>query len=206
TLFGSPKVVPTVMLEGLEINIPPEGEREDDKDNGAPAAAADSQKQAEPVVLMQYLTVKDATMIMLPRDRQKLPLRFAIRDLKLTSAGIGTAMKYDAVLSNPKPPGEIHSHGSFGPWQSAEPGETPLNGDYVFEHADLGVFAGIAGILKSTGRFEGRLNAITARGEANVPDFRLKRSGNHVPLSTRFEVLVDGINGNTTLKPVVATL
>ena len=99
-----------------------------------------------------------------------------------------------------------HSAGSFGPWNSAEPGDTALNGDYTFDHADLGVFIGIAGILHSTGRFEGELDTITARGEADVPDFRLKRSGNPVPLHTKFEVLVDGTNGNTTLKPVTATL
>ena len=39
-----------------------------------------------------------------------------------------------------------------------------------------------------------------------MPDFRLKRSGNPVPLTTTYEVLVDGTNGNTELKPVVATL
>ena len=39
-----------------------------------------------------------------------------------------------------------------------------------------------------------------------MPDFRLKMSGNRVPLTTRFEVLVDGTNGDTILKPVVGTL
>jgi hypothetical protein len=76
----------------------------------------------------------------------------------------------------------------------------------VFENADLGIFNGIAGILRSTGKFEGQLASITARGEATVPDFRLKRAGNPVPLKTDFEVLVDGTNGNTELKPVHATL
>jgi hypothetical protein len=115
-------------------------------------------------------------------------------------------MKYTCGLTNPKPPGEITSVGSFGPWNSVEPGDTPLDGDYTFDHADLGVFRGVAGILQSKGRFEGELDTITARGEAYVPDFRLKRSGNAVPLRTRYEVLVDGTNGNTILKPVIATL
>ncbi len=39
-----------------------------------------------------------------------------------------------------------------------------------------------------------------------MPDFRLTISGNPVPLSTTFEVGVDGTNGNTTLKPIYATL
>jgi len=110
------------------------------------------------------------------------------------------------VLTNPKPPGEIHSSRVFGPWAAGEPGDTPLQGQYKFDNADLGIFRGIAGILHSTGNFEGTLSSITARGEATVPDFRLKSAGNPVPLSTRFEVLVDGTNGNTELKPIVATL
>jgi hypothetical protein len=116
------------------------------------------------------------------------------------------AMRYDASLTNAKPPGKIHATGTFGPWSADEPGDTPVTGKYVFEHADLGVFNGIAGILHSTGDFTGKLSALNVRGQANVPDFRLKRVGNAVPLSTTFEALVDGTNGNTILKPVNATL
>jgi hypothetical protein len=39
-----------------------------------------------------------------------------------------------------------------------------------------------------------------------VPDFRLKTSGNPVPLETRYDVIVDGTNGNTLLQPVHARL
>src|SRR5688572_715716 len=142
----------------------------------------------------------------MPKTKGKAPLRFDIGKVRLESAGRDVAMRYDATLTNPKPPGIINSQGHFGPWVAGEPGETPLDGEYTFEKADLSVFKGIAGILHSTGSFEGTLESITARGEAKVPDFRLKRAGNPVPLSTRFEVLVDGTNGNTILKPVIARL
>jgi hypothetical protein len=115
-------------------------------------------------------------------------------------------MKYDAELTNAKPPGEIDSRGNFGPWVAGEPGDTPLDGAYTFDNADLGVFDGIAGILHSEGNFEGHLDSISVQGQATVPDFRLKISGNRVPLSTRFDVLVDGTNGNTVLRPVFGTL
>jgi AsmA-like C-terminal region len=115
-------------------------------------------------------------------------------------------MKYDAALANAKPPGEIHSTGTFGPWVAREPGDSPIDGDYRFDNADLGVFSGIAGILHSSGRFEGSLSAVSVRGEATVPDFRLKRAGNPVPLRTTFEALVDGTNGDTILQPVKGTL
>jgi hypothetical protein len=202
TLFEKTKVVGVVELEGLELNLPPKEER---------PALASSQPAAQPEeektgVLLQEVRIRDAEFVMLPRDRQKKPLRFAIHQLNLHSAGSGVPMKYDAKLTNPTPPGEIDTTGVFGPWNSEEPGDTPLNGEYRFQHADLSVFHGIAGILSSTGRFEGELDTITARGEATVPDFRLKRSGNRVPLKTQFEVQVDGTNGDTTLKPVTATL
>src|SRR5262249_6252874 len=77
---------------------------------------------------------------------------------------------------------------------------------YIFDDADLGLFDGIAGMLDSTGKFESKLNAIEVQGRATVPDFRLKMSGNRVPLTTSFQVLVDGTNGNTILKPVNGTL
>ena len=115
-------------------------------------------------------------------------------------------MDYDARLTNPRPRGLIHSSGSFGPWNGSEPGDTPLSGRYTFDHADLSSFSAIAGILNSSGEFEGTLSAITARGNASVPDFRLKSVGYPVPLAANYEALVDGENGNTILKPVRATL
>jgi AsmA-like C-terminal region len=204
-LGDSAQHVSVVTVTGLEINIPPKGERPD-MSPGKSAADAGDREESRTSVVIDRLDLKKTTLVILPRDRTKTPLRFEIHDLKLQSAGPGVAMKYDAMLTNPRPPGEIHSFGSFGPWRSGEPGDTPLNGDYTFDHADLGVFSVVAGILQSTGRFEGELDSITARGEAYVPDFRLKRSGNPVPLRTKFEVLVDGTNGNVVLKPIVATL
>ncbi|MEO8597121.1 MAG: hypothetical protein ABI759_27630 [Candidatus Solibacter sp.] len=200
-LFDSPVHVPVVTITGLELNIPPKGKRPDLHTDNSPEPGENETK-----VIIDRVEIKGAALVMRPLDPKKTPLRFDIHDLHLQSAGQDVAMKYDAMLTNPKPPGEIHSSGSFGPWNASDPGDTRLAGDYTFDHADLGVFRGIAGILQSTGRFEGELDSITARGEAYVPDFRLTRSGNRVPLRTQFEVLVDGTNGDTTLKPVKATL
>ena len=204
-LLDTPKTVNRVTLDGLEIQIPPKGERPSLASQQSPKDTRSLNPGSHRVVIEEVL-IRNARLMILPRDRTKVPLLFDIQDLRLQSAGKDVAMKYTAVLTNPKPPGEIHSTGIFGPWAADEPGDTPLKGDYLFENADLGIFNGIAGILHSTGKFEGTLSSITARGEASVPDFRLKRAGNPVPLTTRFEVLVDGTNGNTELKPVTATL
>jgi hypothetical protein len=124
----------------------------------------------------------------------------------LQTDGPGKPMRYEASLTNPKPRGRIQSSGTFGPWVADDPSATPLAGHYSFADADLSVFKSIAGILQSTGSFEGVLSSLHAKGEARVPDFRLRMANNPVPLLTRFEVQVDGTNGNTILQPVHATL
>jgi hypothetical protein len=81
-----------------------------------------------------------------------------------------------------------------------------LQGNYTFQNADLGIFTGIAGTLSSKGTFDGALDSVNVRGTTYVPNFQLKMAGNPLPLSTTFEALVDGSNGNTVLQPVRATL
>jgi hypothetical protein len=203
-LFGKNKKVPMVELDGMEIHVPPPGQRPVlNSPDSARSAIPD--KPASTVVIEDVL-ITDATLVILPKDENRLPLSFDIHRLRLESAGKNVAMTYDAELTNPKPPGIIHSKGSFGPWVPDAPGDTPLAGAFTFENADLSVFTGIAGILDSRGQFEGTLDNIRAWGQASVPDFRLKSAGNRVPLAASFEVQVDGTNGNTILSPVMATL
>ena len=115
-------------------------------------------------------------------------------------------MKYDAALTNAKPRGEVQSSGTLGPWVADEPGDSQLAGVYQFANADLGVFSGIGGTLESSGQFEGTLSSVNVKGEATVPNFRLKQVGNPVRLQTRFQVRVDGTSGDTILQPVNGSL
>jgi hypothetical protein len=133
-------------------------------------------------------------------------MEIEIAHFKLTNVSSGGAMGFDAELTNPRPVGTIHSTGSFGPWQAGDPGESPINGDYRFDHADLSIFKGIAGILNSTGRYSGTLRELAADGDVDVPDFRLSHFGNELPLHTHFHARVDATNGDTWLEPVEATL
>ncbi len=206
TLFDTPKMVPLVTIDGLEIHVPPKGQRPDFSQNSAAQTNSTPQNASYPGVIIQEVLIQNAFLEILPTDKRKVPFQVSIQHVRLDSAGAGVAMQYDASLTNSKPPGNIHSTGKFGPWNADEPGDTPLTGHYVFDHADLGVFNSIAGILHSTGDMTGKLSALNVHGHADVPDFRLKRANNPVPLSTTFDALVDGTNGNTILKPVNATL
>jgi len=203
-LFDHTRVVQDVRIDGMEINIPPKSERPSFTQSGD--GQASSEESSQDSVVIQEVLITNSRLTILPRDPKKVPLTFELHQVLLASAGKSVAMKYVAALTNAKPPGEIFSKGSFGPWAAADPGDTPLDGEYDFDKADLGVFAGISGTLHSTGSFNGTLSSIDVTGEATVPNFALKMSGNPVRLTTRFQVHVDGTNGDTVLKPVVGTL
>jgi hypothetical protein len=205
SLLHPPVVVTQVLVEGMKIQVPPRSERPRPP-SSAGTEPGSQQSASNPAVTIRKVSIRHAGLVLQPRDPRRVPLRFDIQSLQLESGGAGAPMKYDASLTNAEPPGKIHATGTFGPWRTEEPGDTPITGGYVFEKADLGVFAGIAGTLRSSGRFEGKLSAITARGQVSVPDFRLRMAGNPVPLFARFAVLVDGTDGNTILQPVAATL
>jgi hypothetical protein len=195
-IFEPHKGVAAVYLDGVEIIIPPKRERA-----GGPSVPRTDSAPA-PNVRIGEVLITNAKLSILPRDSKRQPLTFDLHRIRLTGAGLNSPMRYEAELRNPKPEGEIKATGHFGPWQRDEPGDTPLDGDYKFERANLGVFSAIGGILHSTGKFHGQVNDIAASGEAAVPDFFLKASGNRLPLYAKFSVQVDGTNGNTILKPV----
>ncbi len=204
SLWNRPVRVTMVRLEGLRVAVPP-------KDPHAPRAKQNAPRtpdggESTSSVIIDTIIGDGTELCILPRDPKKAPLEFDIRRLKLESAGLGSAMRYTAELTNPKPPGLIRCQGRFGPWVPEDPSDTPLDGKYVFANADLSVFRGIAGRLDSTGKFEGTLDNIVADGETRTPDFRLTMSGNPVPLQTRYHAIIDGGNGNTLLQPVEATL
>ncbi len=201
TVLDKHKTVPFVTIRGMKITIPPKDQRPDLD------TSASTGKPSQPLdVALERVRIQDAVLVLLPKDQSKKSLDFDIAQLDLKSVASNSAMKYDAALTIPMPPGTLHSTGDFGPWNGPEPGDTPLQGDYTFNNADLGVFQAIAGTLASTGKFDGTLDSVRALGRATIPNFRLKSVGNAIPLTTSFECLVDGTNGDTVLKPVQVRL
>jgi hypothetical protein len=196
TLRRTQPRVARVTLDGVRIVIPPKSD----------TPHSNTRPESGGGAIIDTLDLSNSSFVVLPKVPGRKPLAFALQEVHLQSAGIGQQMKYQAILANPRPPGQIHSQGNFGPWNREDPGATPLKGDYDFSNADLGVFKAIAGTLHSSGQFAGTLSAVRAHGEATVPDFRLKGSGNRVPLETHFDADIDGTNGNTTLQPVQARL
>jgi len=203
-----------VQLHGLKIVIPPSKPEPEVPEAVATSGASDRDRphtdpSFESNVVVDALDADDAQLETLPDAKDardgKHPRVWAIHHLHMREVGATTAMPFDATLTNAVPPGEIVTHGQFGPWHSDDPGATPLRGDFTFARADLGVFHGISGTLASKGQFGGSLDFIRADGQADIPDFTVTLGGQPFALHTKYQTVIDGTNGNTILKHIEAT-
>lgn len=203
---AAPLHINAVRLQGLQIHIPPRQPALHRPPHNPPAARSAPSPPPFQRIRIGSIQCFQARLTIESSMPGKLPLVFNIAHLTLDSISPNGSMRYQAELSNPRPPGLIQSSGTFGPWIVEDPGDSPVTGSYSFNHADLSVFHGIAGILSSTGSFQGVLRQLVVDGQTDTPDFRLTRAGNPMPLHTRFHAIVDGTNGDTRLEPVQATL
>jgi hypothetical protein len=202
---GEPIRIAVVQLSGLDIDVPPKPHfTHPSASTGGISPVQERYKLLS--FLIDSIACVNAHLTIETSKPGKLPLEFDIARVRLRNVSLGGSMQFDAQLTNPRPAGVIVTSGSMGPWVVEDPGETPVTGNYTFENADLGVFKGIAGILNSTGTYEGALRDLTVDGRADVPDFRLTHFGTALPLQTQFHATVDGTNGDTWLQPVHAVL
>jgi hypothetical protein len=207
-LFFQRDKVSLLKLDGLTIHVPHRGKatsvttREDDETTESGEPGQDKTQLRIGIAKI----VADGTLLQIDgKDPAKEPMEFNIRNLNLRSVGPGQAMRFDAVLHNPKPPGLINTRGHFGPWQKEDPRATAVSGEYAFSNADLSVFKGIRGILCSSGKYSGVLQHIEVEGQTDTPDFALRKGGSPVHLRTKFRSTVNGINGDTLLENIDAT-
>lgn len=197
-LLRSPMKIGHVNISHLDINLPPKSERKKLPSLGGGGNGKIS-------IVVGEIRSTNARLVLGTDKPDKVPLEFDIQHLVLRSVGAGQPMDFTAILVNPKPVGDIQSNGSFGPWNSDDPGASPVSGKYSFTHANLGTIHGIGGILSSQGEYKGELDRIVVDGETDTPDFEVDISGNKVPLHTVFHAIVDGTNGDTYLEPVTAS-
>ncbi len=183
------KRVPRIKAEGGHVFVPPFGSK----------VTFDTQHSN----LVVEEIVADGTVVeFASRDRDKKPLPFEVHQGILHNVQWGSPIDYDLKIHNPQPPGEIATRGKFGVWTTGRPGETPISGEYTFDHADLGVYGGIAGMLSSKGKYGGLLAHINIAGSTEVPNFEVTTGGNKVKLVTQYEAFVDAIHGDTFLQHV----
>ena len=208
------KHVAHVTIDGLDIEVPPNDQDNDDEaDAGSRRARGRDESRADQGAgesdgyegtIIDTLDASGAQVVINPKKKNRAPRVWAIHALRLRNVGARQAMPFDAALTNGVPPGEIATTGTFGPWQRKTPGRTPLDGAFTFARADLSVFHGISGILSARGRFGGVLERIVINGETETPDFTIKVGGHPFGLRTKYQATVDGTNGDTYLDRIDA--
>jgi hypothetical protein len=196
--FLKPTHVRTVHVQGLEINIPPKSMRQQN--------AAKARHQGKIEIVVDEFVCDDSRLVIGTDKPNRDPKIFELSHIVLHDVGPNAPWPYDAKLTNAVPKGEIHAVGTFGPWDTENPGISTVTGKYTFQHAELDPIKGIGGTLHSEGDFTGRLDRIEVHGVADVPDFSLDTANHPVPLHTQFSAIVDGTTGDTYLEPVEATL
>ena len=184
-----PGYIAHIEVQGLQIHVPPIGTM--------PATPRD---QNPSTMRVGEVVAKDALLEIARKAGD--PLRFPIHNLTLNSVSRKEGLSYDVAFLNAVPPGEIHSRGHFGPWNSDDPGRTPVSGTYKFEHAYLGELDGIDGVLTSHDHFQGTLAKIETQGSVDIPDFKVRRAARSSPIASRFAVWVDALNGDVRLDHV----
>ena len=137
------KQVKRVRAEGLRILVPPRGTGEE------------FQTPKRSPFVIDELAADGAILQIGSKNPDHPPLNFSFHTFSLKNVGGTGAATFHAMFSNPQPPGDITASGKFGPWNEEDIGRTALSGEYSFQHADLGVFHGIAGLLSSSGKFSG---------------------------------------------------
>src|SRR5262249_3894641 len=150
-----------VKLEGLRIQIPPG--RADEGPNDAeidPVRTTTAPPDYLKQVVINSVDAPEARLIVLRADPTAPPRTGSPHQLHVQNVSFTTRMPFETVLTNAVPPGEIKAAGTFGPWQTVDPGRTALDGQFTFDNADLSVFNGIAGMLSAAGTFHGILNRI----------------------------------------------
>jgi hypothetical protein len=197
-LFLKPTRVDTVHVSGLAIHIPPRSMREQ---NTRP-----KKHRGKIKINVGQIVCDDSQLIIGNTNPSKDPKIFVLQHIVLDNVGSKNASPYDATLTNAVPRGDIHATGSFGPWNNESPGDSPVTGNYTFDHVEMNTIRGIGGMLSSTGKFGGQLDRIEVEGTTDTPDFQLDTANHPVPLKTEFHAIVDGTSGDTYLQPVKATL
>src|SRR4030095_5248465 len=196
-----------VTVDELDIEIPPDRNRDPSPGEDPPISSISESDGPDlgSTFVIDELVASDARLVIIPRDSDKRPKVWSIHDLRMQAVSLDRPMAFSASLENAVPPGAIGTSGSFGPWQREQPGQTPLDGKFTFERADLGVFKGISGILSAIGTFAGTLERIEVHGATDTPDFTVAAGGHPMPLHATYHAIVDGTNGNTLLEKVDAS-
>lgn len=188
------KHIDELRVSGVHVVFPPK--------NSGERMPFSSQGKSDGSLGIGKAVAEDALLEFRPKQQGQEPYRIAIERLVLPHFAADTSLPYDVKLTISKPPGAIESKGKFGPWNSKDPSRTPVSGSFTYTHANLGISQKVTGILNGNGKFDGVLGEINVHGSTDIPDFHIHGSAHKLRMTTEYQAVVNGMNGDTFLKSV----
>ncbi len=198
-----------VRLEGVEINVPP-GRRADldalrHAGRGADAPAEATDVPAPPFII-ERLVADSISLTVMPRDASRDAQQWDIRDLVMQPFSLDAATPFRATIDTPLPGERADLTGTVGPWPRDDFHLLPVTGEYTFA-GDVGTVPGLDGRLDATGAILGTLERLATRGTATSPAIGLRSNdAGRLTMSTTYEAVFDGTNGDLFLTRVATTL
>jgi hypothetical protein len=124
-------------------------------------------------------------------------MTFRFHRLRLHDLSRSSAIRIEAEVALPHPPGTVQGSAVFGPWNGRA---SPISGSFAFKGADLSKYEALEGNLTGSGKFEGTMAAIIVKGEADLPQFRVRRKGPLTAIRAQYAATVNGTTGETQLQ------
>ena len=176
-------------LRELHVSLPPE----------VPAPMKQSSSFKEKTTITS-LVADGSVLEVAGHSTGSRKLRFDFHRLTLENVEKDKSIKIRMLTHLPEPSGDLAVTGSFGPLEGKDGGRTPLSGSFRLARADLSTFQAVRGMLAGSGTFRGTLTHCEVRGDARVPDFALTSTQHEAGLRVRFDALLNGKQGDVTIR------
>lgn len=195
-----------VRLEGVTVTVPP-GRKADLQAlrvRGAGDAPAGPRRPRPPLV--DRLTAAAVSIVVLPRQHDRDPVVWDVRDLDVAPFSLDEASPFTATVDTPLPADRARVAGEVGPWPRRDFDRLPLTGQFTFE-GDLAAVPGLEGRLFASGNVLGTLERLATAGVASSNALGLASgTAGRLPMTSTFEAAFDGTSGDLFLSALTTSI
>jgi hypothetical protein len=193
-----------VRLEGAVITVPPG--RSKDLRPLRMAGGGSRERRAPRPPLFDRLVADAVTITAQPRDADRDPVVWDVRDLEMREFSLDAAVPFSATVDTPLPADRARVSGTAGPWPRGDFASLPMSGQFTFD-GDLAAIAGMDGHIQVSGDVLGTLERLATSGIASSTRLGLRGgAAGQLPMNATFEAAFDGTSGDLYLTHVATTL
>lgn len=190
-----------IRLEEVTLSIPP---RRLDDIRGQRSGGEGGARRRPPQMRIDRLVADHVVLQVMPRDADREPHVWDIRDLRMDPFSFDLASPFSATVDTPLASDRASVSGTAGPWPQGRFDQLPLAGEYVLD-GRLDDVPGLRGPLTVRGRALGTLDRLATTGTAHsdAAGFTTEAWGT-LPLDVDFEALFDATDSDVQLTSVEA--